>query len=167
MKFDLRAFNDLGKHSTGSSIDFWDTEKHKIHVDGDEVKIRKVQDLFPFLWRSAGVSSGSADGTRNFFFFGKVGYWWDRYETERQKRVVECARKWIKRKGKDSFDDFIKSLFTDSERSIAKVIFDEVAKKPYSKRIIEIPESCKSTDYKRYMAEMKECQNKIIEANKG
>lgn len=166
MVFDLREFRDLGKCSTGSMLDYWDTDKCTIHTDGDKVEIQKVQDLFPFLWRSAGISSGSADGTRNFFFFGKSGYWWDRYENDRQDRVIKYARRWIRQKGKDDIEGFLDSLFTNDEKSIGRIIFNTIAAKPYSRKKLEIPEDCKSDSYKQYMIRMKEIQQKLIEANK-
>jgi len=166
MKFDLRAYRDLGKCSTGTLLDFWDTDKDKIFLSGKEVEIKKVEDLFPFLWRSAGCSTGSNDGFQQYFFETPIGYWWDRYEEDRIQRIAGKCKSWIRRKGKD-IDAYLESddvKFEDAE--LIKQIFPIIAEAPYSKKTPEIPKTVKSQMYKNYMRWLAENQKAILEANK-
>ena len=60
MKISLNGFSDLGKCSFGTLLDDYDTDDNLIYLDHKEVKIEKVEDLFPFL--SINVFSGELEG---------------------------------------------------------------------------------------------------------
>lgn len=49
MKISLNGFSDCGKCSFGTLLDDYDTDDNLIYLDHKEVKIEKVEDLFPFF----------------------------------------------------------------------------------------------------------------------
>ena len=57
MKISLNGFSDCGKCSFGTLLDDYDTDDNLIYLDHKEVKIEKVEDLFPFVWQHAGIST--------------------------------------------------------------------------------------------------------------
>lgn len=96
MIFKLDGYNDLGKCAYATLLDEFDTEKNKILLRGNEVKISKVEDLFPYLWNIAGCEVRHENLTTAFFF--EPGYWWTRYYGNSKS---EAMQKLIKRMEKD------------------------------------------------------------------
>ena len=74
MKFTLKAYRDLGRCSMGTLLDEFDTDTHKILDRGKEVKIRSVEDLFPYLWQTPAVAFHSA-GKHVDDFCGTGTHW--------------------------------------------------------------------------------------------
>lgn len=74
MKINLFGFSDCGKCSFGTLLDYYDTDDNLIYLDHKEVKIEKVEDLFPFLWQHAGISIKDGNITKSYFNY--EGTWW-------------------------------------------------------------------------------------------
>src|SRR5574344_1246964 len=74
MKINLFGFSDCGKCSFGTLLDYYDTDDNLIYLDHKEVKIEKVEDLFPFLWQHAGISIKDGNITKSYFSY--KGTWW-------------------------------------------------------------------------------------------
>lgn len=74
MKINLFGFSDCGKCSFGTLLDYYDTDDNLIYLDHKEVKIEKVEDLFPFLWQHAGISIKDGNITKSYFSY--EGTWW-------------------------------------------------------------------------------------------
>jgi hypothetical protein len=74
MKISLFGFSDLGKCSFGTLLDDYDTNDHRIYLDHKEIEIKKVEDLFPFLWQHAGISTKDGNITKSYFW--EEGTWW-------------------------------------------------------------------------------------------
>ena len=74
MKISLNDFSDCGKCSFGTLLNDYDTDDNLIYLDHKEVKIEKVEDLFPFLWQSAGISTKDGNITKSYFW--QEGTWW-------------------------------------------------------------------------------------------
>lgn len=74
MKINLFGFSDCGKCSFGTLLDYYDTDDNLIYLDHKEVKIEKVEDLFPFLWQNAGISIKDRNITKSYFT--NEGTWW-------------------------------------------------------------------------------------------
>lgn len=74
MKISLNGFSDCGKCSFGTLLDDYDTDDNLIYLDHKEVKIEKVEDLFPFLWQHAGISTKDGNITKSYFSY--EGTWW-------------------------------------------------------------------------------------------
>lgn len=74
MKISLNGFSDCGKCSFGTLLDDYDTDDNLIYLDHKEVKIEKVEDLFPFLWQHAGISTKDGNITKSYFL--EEGTWW-------------------------------------------------------------------------------------------
>ena len=70
----LDGYSDLGKCSFGTLLDDYDTDDNLIYLDHKEVKIEKVEDLFPFLWQSSGISTKDGNITKSYFW--QEGTWW-------------------------------------------------------------------------------------------
>ena len=88
MIFTLNCYNDLGECSYGTCRDTFDTEKDEIYLDDKKVEITRLEDLFPFLWRS--VSIGYHDNVKHVSVsrFYSTGPWWHRYK----KSIDECGK---------------------------------------------------------------------------
>ena len=74
MVIKLDGYSDLGKCSYGTLLNDFDTELHDIYLNGQYVKIEKVEDLFPFLWQHSGVSVHNGD--KEISHFSEKGTWW-------------------------------------------------------------------------------------------
>lgn len=70
----LDGYSDLGKCSFGTLLDDYDTELHDIYLNGKYIEIKKVEDLFPFLWQHAGISVRNGD--KEVSHFSEEGTWW-------------------------------------------------------------------------------------------
>lgn len=74
MKINLFGFSDCGKCSFGTLLDDYDTDDNLIYLNNKEIKIEKVEDLFPFLWQHAGISTKDGNITKSYFW--QEGTWW-------------------------------------------------------------------------------------------
>lgn len=80
----LDGYSDLGKCSFGTLLDDFDTELHDIYLAGKYIEIKKVEDLFPFLWQHSGISVRNGD--KEVSHFSEEGTWWRHlYEGEIKK----------------------------------------------------------------------------------
>lgn len=70
----LDGYTDCGKCSFGTLLDDFDTELHDIYLNGKYIKIKKVEDLFPFLWQHSGISVRNGD--KEVSHFSEEGTWW-------------------------------------------------------------------------------------------
>jgi hypothetical protein len=75
MIFDLKSYSDLGHFSLGTSLEKFDTKSITIYLNRKKVRIKKVEDLFPFLWNSPGMSSRFC--CKEHHLYNKIGPWWD------------------------------------------------------------------------------------------
>lgn len=95
MQFTLKAFNDLGRCSYGTTRDVFDTEKDTIYDNDKAVKISSVEDLFPYLWQNPGAS-GWSNG-KSFAYFGSAGTHWhrdfDRSIRDNEKEISSLKKK--------------------------------------------------------------------------
>lgn len=150
----------------GTLLDEWDTEKHHIFVNSKEVKISKIEDLFPYLWRNAGCTTGVADGNRNYFFSSKEeSYWWDRYETERIERLVYYAKAYARKHGKNT--DLVKTEYhwmSAEDYAVLKKVYEIVRLHPF-KRKYDIPNTIKSSMTLFYEGRLKENKRQLKEDN--
>ncbi len=69
MKITLKSYSDLGRCSLGTLLEVFDTDTFDLYDYDKPVKVRSVEDLFPYLWRNAGVS-GHANGRLFAYFYG-------------------------------------------------------------------------------------------------
>lgn len=79
MIFDLKSYRDLGHYSLGTEHEKFDTKSISIYLNYKKVRIRKVEDLFPFIWNSAGMSSRFCG--KEHHSYTKTGPWWDGMNT--------------------------------------------------------------------------------------
>lgn len=145
MKFKLDGYNDCGKCSMGSLMDDYDTEKNHIFVDREEVKIEKVEDLFPYLWDIAGISTSSPEG-RNWFFIEPMPWW----ESEYGNRIVSNKKEIAK---------YEKKLKNPKSDKLKQKYEEEIKWRRDSIRIF-------SNVIEHNNASMEEQKKKLIEANK-
>lgn len=80
MIFDLKSYRDLGHFSLGTSLKKFDTKSISIYLNDKKVRIKKVEDLFPFLWNSPGMSSRFCG--EECHSYNKTGPWWDCMNTK-------------------------------------------------------------------------------------
>lgn len=80
MKFTLKSFNDLGRCSYGTLKDSFDTELDTIYYDDVPITICRIEDLFPYLWQSPGIS-GHSQGKSFAIFYRHTTHWEDDYST--------------------------------------------------------------------------------------
>lgn len=95
MKFTLKAYHDLGRCSYGTLMDEFDTEKDEIYDNDKKVKVRTVEDLFPYLWQSAGVAVHN-NGKSKSYFHGAGTHWhWDFDESikDHEKDAIKFEKK--------------------------------------------------------------------------
>ena len=76
MIVDLRSYRDLGRCSYATLMDRFDSGKDHIYLGYAEVEIRRVEDLFPFLWRACGSYSRNGDVTHAHFGSGSPDSHW-------------------------------------------------------------------------------------------
>lgn len=122
----LDGYNDLGKCSFGTLLDDFDTELHDIYLDGKYIEIKKVEDLFPFLWQHSGISVRNGD--KEVSHFSKEGTWWrHQYEggiKKSDKRILFYMRKLRKEKDLKKQEKIIKQI--KSELSYINSIFSYI-----------------------------------------
>lgn len=112
MKIKLDGYNDCGKCSFGTLLEEFDTDYDKIFYKKQEVKIEKVEDLFPFLWQHAGITI--RDGFKKLSYFYDKGTWWHQiYDLDIKKtdeKIVYYIRKLKKEKDPDKKEKIIKEI---------------------------------------------------------
>lgn len=95
MIFTLKSYSDLGRCSYGTLMDEFDTDINTIFSNGKEVKINSIEDLFPYLWETAGISVH--DGKRSVSHFSGPGTHWhndfDESIKRYEKHIVQMRKK--------------------------------------------------------------------------
>lgn len=122
----LDGYSDLGKCSFGTLLDDFDTELHDIYLNGKYIEIKKVEDLFPFLWQHAGVSTRNGD--REISHFSDEGTWWHQIYgcgiKKSDKRIQYYLRKLKKEKDLKNQEKIIKQI--KSELAYINNIFNYI-----------------------------------------
>lgn len=165
MILNLKSYSDLGKCSLGSLLEVWNTETNHIKVNSKEIVITKIEDLFPYLWRSSGASIGTSEGRDYFFYDEKESYWWERYERERIERIVKYAKNYAQRYKKETEiarDRF--SWMSDDDFRILKEVYEIIRQHPYKKKYV-IPSNIKTSMCLSYERRLEEVKKKLIEDN--
>lgn len=96
MIFTLKHYNDLGRCSYGTLKETFDTEKDEIYLNDEKVQINSIEDLFPFLWQSPGISFGNKDGKSIAYFSSEGTHWhhdYDRSIIMRQAEIDDFLKK--------------------------------------------------------------------------
>lgn len=95
MIFTLKSYSDLGRCSYGTLMDEFDTDNNTIFSNGTEVKINSIEDLFPYLWETAGISVH--DGKKRISYFSGPGTHWhhdfDESIKRYEKHIVQMRKK--------------------------------------------------------------------------
>lgn len=91
MIFTLNAYNDLGRCSYGTLREAFDTDNEKIYDNNVEVKIEKIEDLFPYLWQSPGIAC-HMDGCSAAYFHGSGTHWHRDFD----ESLKNCEKDFIK-----------------------------------------------------------------------
>ena len=82
MIFDLHSFRDLGRCSYATLKPTFDTEKDHIRLGHQEITISRVEDLFPFLWRSPGSYARDVNGSTAIFYrLSPDSHWHSDYDS--------------------------------------------------------------------------------------
>lgn len=98
MIFTLKAYKDLGQCSYGTLREAFDTEKDTIYLNDDKIEVSKIEDLFPFLWQSPGISGHSCDASYAVFHDHRTHWHHDFDESiEREETAIENLQKKIGR----------------------------------------------------------------------
>ena len=141
MKFTLKSYSDLGRCSMGTLLDEFDTDSYKILYHGKEVKIRSVEDLFPYLWQSPGCAVFS-EGKHVAEFCSQGTHWhhdfddsileYERDIRKLEKKVYNATSPSKKAKYQDELDwtikhvnslkDMLKRLDTEMEEQQKQLI---------------------------------------------
>jgi hypothetical protein len=96
MIFTLRHYNDLGRCSYGTLKEKFDTEKDEIYLNEEKVQINSIEDLFPFLWQSPGISFSNKEGKSIAYFSSEGTHWhhdYDRSIIMRQTEINDFLKK--------------------------------------------------------------------------
>jgi hypothetical protein len=146
MIFTLKSYNDLGRCSYATLKETFDTEKDEILLNGNKVEIKKIEDLFPFLWTSAGIAVHTEGKSRSQFF--STGTHWHHDFDE----SIAKQEKYVKRRSKavDKMKDGPKK--EKAQKDLAYIV----------QHIEALKRICKRCD-----EEMEELKQKLIEENKG
>lgn len=148
MIFTLKAYHDLGRCSYGTLKETFDTEKDKIIFKEKEVKINKIEDLFPFLWQSPGCAFHDNVEHKSVSSFYSEGTHWhhdfDDSIIETEKAIAKLEKKIAKKSDSHLIKKWTEDLKWSKER------YESL------KRIV-----------KRLDEEMEEQKIKLIEENKG
>lgn len=146
MIFTLKSYNDLGRCSYATLKETFDTEKDEIILNNSKVEIKKIEDLFPFLWTSAGIAVHS-DGKSSSQFFSTGTYWHHDFDESIAKQ-----EKYVKRRSRvvEKMKDGPKK--EKAQKDLAYIV----------QHIETLKCICKRRD-----KEMEELKQKLIEENKG
>ena len=115
MKFTLKAYRDLGRCSFGTLRESFDTDTEVIFLDGKEITISKIEDLFPFLWQHPGCYSG-ADGKTVSHFWSTGTHWHHDYDASIQRNNLEIEK--LKKKADKATDPDKKAKYTESIKTL-------------------------------------------------
>lgn len=140
----LKSFKDLGRCSYGTLLDEFDTEKDIIRLNGKKVEITKIEDLFPFLWQTAGISGHSPSGSFAEFH-SHTTHWHSDYD----ESVIRCDKE-IEKLEKKIAKKPDSHLVEKWKRNIEN-------EKKHRDNLIRIMKDCD--------AEMEELKMKLIEEN--
>jgi flagellar motility protein MotE (MotC chaperone) len=146
MIFTLKSYNDLGRCSFGTLRDIFDTEKETIYDNDVVVKIEKIEDLFPYLWQSAGVAVHNGDTAVSHFHGAGTHWHWDFDESivEHEKLIKRIQKRLEKAPNEQKRARYAAQLKDEQE---------------HTKRLKEM--------LTRLDQEMEEQKQKLIEENKA
>lgn len=112
MVFTFDHYSDLGRCSYATLKSEFDTTKDEIYLNNKKVEIKKIQDLFPFLWQNPGMSF-TTNGVTKAYFFSTEPHWHQDYN----KSIVKSEAEIKKLQGK---------LTKDPNNKRASIWMDEI-----------------------------------------
>ena len=143
MKISLNSFSDCGKCSFGTLLDYYDTDDNLIYLDHKEVKIEKVEDLFPFLWHNAGISIKDGNITKSYFTY--EGTWWhhlyDGSVWKYDKKILYYMKKLKKETNLRKKEDIvlnIKDLMNNLNNLLNFISSNDIRMEEIKQKLIEV-----------------------------
>lgn len=143
MKISLNSFSDCGKCSFGTLLDYYDTDDNLIYLDHKEVKIEKVEDLFPFLWQHAGISTKDGNITKSYFT--NEGTWWhqlyDGSIWKYDKKILYYMKKLKKETNLRKKEDIvlnIKNLINSLNNLLNFISYNDIRMEEIKQKLIEV-----------------------------
>lgn len=143
MKINLFGFSDCGKCSFGTLLDYYDTDNNLIYLDHKEVKIEKVEDLFPFLWQHAGISTKDGNITKSYFT--NEGTWWhhlyDGSIWKYDKKILYYMKKLKKETNLRKKEDIvlnIKNLINSLNNLLNFISYNDIRMEEIKQKLIEV-----------------------------
>lgn len=143
MKINLFGFSDCGKCSFGTLLDYYDTDDNLIYLDHKEVKIEKVEDLFPFLWQHAGISTKDGNITKSYFT--NEGTWWhhlyDGSIWKYDKKILYYMKKLKKETNLRKKEDIvlnIKNLINSLNNLLNFISYNDIRMEEIKQKLIEV-----------------------------
>ena len=143
MKINLNSFSDCGKCSFGTLLDYYDTDDNLIYLDHKEVKIEKVEDLFPFLWQHAGISTKDGNITKSYFT--NEGTWWhhlyDGSIWKYDKKILYYMKKLKKETNLRKKEDIvlnIKNLINSLNNLLNFISYNDIRMEEIKQKLIEV-----------------------------
>lgn len=143
MKINLFGFSDCGKCSFGTLLDYYDTDDNLIYLDHKEVKIEKVEDLFPFLWQHAGISIKDGNITKSYFSY--EGTWWhhlyDGSLWKYDKKILYYMKKLKKETNLRKKEDIvlnIKNLINSLNNLLNFISYNDIRMEEIKQKLIEV-----------------------------
>lgn len=143
MKINLNSFSDCGKCSFGTLLDYYDTDDNLIYLDHKEVKIEKVEDLFPFLWQHAGISIKDRNITKSYFT--NEGTWWhhlyDGSIWKYDKKILYYMKKLKKETNLRKKEDIvlnIKNLINSLNNLLNFISYNDIRMEEIKQKLIEV-----------------------------
>lgn len=121
MIFTLKAYNDLGRCSYATLRDSIDTERDKIYDDGKLVKIEKLEDLFPYLWRQPGEFAKDENGSNAFFHGSVTTHWHEEFDDTVKEYDDQCksiVMEMTKKTGAEFYELSLKLEEIDSRKKV-------------------------------------------------
>lgn len=92
MVITLKNYRDLGRCSYGTLKEEFDSEKDEIFFKDKKIEINSIEDLFPFLWQSPGVSFTDKDGHSHSIFYSTGTHWHHDYDDSIEKCAKEIEK---------------------------------------------------------------------------
>lgn len=139
----LDGYSDCGKCSFGTLLDYYDTDDNLIYLDHKEVKIKKVEDLFPFLWQHAGITI--KDGNKTKSYFSEEGTWWhqlyDGTLWKYDKKILYYMKKLKKETNLRKKEDIvlnIKNLMNNLNNLSRTLLFNDERMEEIKQKLIEV-----------------------------
>lgn len=121
MIFTLKAYNDLGKCSYATLRESIDTERDKIYDDGKLVKIEKLEDLFPYLWRQPGELAKDEKGSNAFFNGSVTTHWHEEFDGTVKEYDDQCksiVMEMMKKTGTEVYELSLKLEEIDARKKV-------------------------------------------------